>query len=247
MSIPFDTNEKVCNNRSGIYAIVNVVTKKFYIGSAVKLNNRKNNHLCNLKIRKHKNKYLQSSYNKHGKEIFVFKVLEYVKDKNLLVDIEDIWIKQYKPLGVLYNIREEASSNLGIKLSEETKKKISEVNKGKIISNEVKKKMSEANKGKKYSDATKHKMSLAKKGKPLSNEHKNKISNANLGNTRGITKSVIQFNIVDKTIIKIYKSAAEAQRETGINSIYISGVCLNKRKSAGGYIWQFEKDYLKIS
>ncbi len=84
MSIPFSANQEVCNNRSGIYAIVNLKTEKFYIGSAVKLNSRKSLHLNQLRKGKHHSKYLQNSYNKHGEECFIFKVLEYVEDENNL-------------------------------------------------------------------------------------------------------------------------------------------------------------------
>lgn len=73
----------------------------------------------------------------------------------------------------------------------ETARKNSEAQKGKILSEETRKKISEANKGenhpmfgKTHSKETKKKMSEAKKGKPrkpFSKEHKEKISEANKG------------------------------------------------------------------
>lgn len=219
MTIPFDVNEKVENNRSGVYAIVNIVTRKFYIGSAVKLSKRKNNHLSNLRKGKHKNRHLQSSYNKHGEDCFIFKVLGYVEDKNSLLDIEDNWIKQYKPLGVLYNIREEASNNLGVKHSKEAKKKISEEAKGRIMSDEAKQKISEANTGKIHSDETKKKMSLVRQ------------------------KPVLQFT-KNNEFVKRYNSIIEAVKETGINDGNISQCCLGKLKTSGNYLWMYETDYL---
>jgi hypothetical protein len=51
----------------------------------------------------------------------------------------------------------------GKKHSEETKKKISESHKGKILSEEHKRKLSESHKGKKFSEETKQKMSEATK------------------------------------------------------------------------------------
>ena len=53
------------------------------------------------------------------------------------------------------------------KPSEETKKKMSEANKGKHLSEETKLKISEANKGKKRSEETRKKISEAKKGKNI--------------------------------------------------------------------------------
>lgn len=51
------------------------------------------------------------------------------------------------------------------KLSEETKKKISEANKGKHLSEETKKKLSDVHKGKPKSEEWKRKMSESQKGK----------------------------------------------------------------------------------
>lgn len=40
-------------------------------------------------------------------------------------------------------------------------------------------------------------------------------------------------------IIKVYSSAMEASRETGISNNGIGRACLGKAKSAGGYLWKF--------
>jgi hypothetical protein len=73
---------------------------------------------------------------------------------------------------------------LGKTHSEESKRKISEVQKGKTLSDEHKMRISEAKKGKKgrtHSEESKRKMSEIKKGKPLSSEHKRKLSEAKKG------------------------------------------------------------------
>ena len=54
------------------------------------------------------------------------------------------------------------------------------------------------------------------------------------------TKGVIQYD-KNNNIIKIYPSLTEASIITGININSISFVCKGKRKSAGGYIWKYEK------
>ena len=284
MSIPFSANEKVSDNRSGIYAIVNLKNEKFYIGSAVKLNRRKREHLSLLHNGKHGNRHLQNTYDKWGEEVFIFRVIAYVEDKNLLVDIEDQWIKKYKPSGVLYNIREEANSNLGIKLSEESKKKISKIHKGKIVSDETKKKMSFAKQN--MNKETKKKMSLAKQKSVIQLDKNNNfiakfnsiieaktktgidnssISKCCLGKCKSIggylwlyeyeylngkrpcennlihgdSKPIIQFTKHNE-FVKKYNNISEASRETGIKNGNIKACCLNKRKSAGGYIWRYE-------
>ena len=75
----------------------------------------------------------------------------------------------------------EKGPNYGKHLSEETKKKLSEAQIGKHISEETKKKMSEAQKGKHLSEETKKKLSEANKGKKRSEETKNKISATHKG------------------------------------------------------------------
>ena len=78
----------------------------------------------------------------------------------------------------------------GQKVSEETKRKISEALKGKTLSEEHKRKISEAHKGKTFSEEHKRKISEAQKGekhyfygKTHTEEHKRKISEAHKGKT----------------------------------------------------------------
>ena len=82
------------------------------------------------------------------------------------------------------------SPNYGRHLSEETKRKISELNKKKIVSEETRQKISLSSKGRKHSEETKQKMSKIRrekgvwnKGKHLSEETKRKLSEANKGKT----------------------------------------------------------------
>ena len=81
------------------------------------------------------------------------------------------------------------SSMKGKKHTEETKRKMTESQKGnknslgKKLSDETRKRMSEAKK--KISDETKRKLSEAKKGRKLSEEHKRKLSEAKKGKVRG--------------------------------------------------------------
>jgi group I intron endonuclease len=65
-------------NATGIYAIVNTVNDKFYIGSGIGqagLKARKNCHLSQLRRGVHENSYLQSSWYKYGEDAFEFWVL----------------------------------------------------------------------------------------------------------------------------------------------------------------------------
>jgi hypothetical protein len=53
-------------------------------------------------------------------------------------------------------------------------------------------------------------------------------------------KAVVQYT-TNNSYINSFFSIKEAERVTGIKSYNISAVCKNKRKTAGGYIWSYEK------
>lgn len=70
-------------NKGGIYKITNIKTNAFYIGSTFEFKTRGRDHLRSLEYNKHKNKYLQASWTKHGPEAFIFEVLEVVEGDKL--------------------------------------------------------------------------------------------------------------------------------------------------------------------
>lgn len=95
-----------------------------------------------------------------------------------------------------------------------------------------------------HSEETKKKISICQKGKHLSNETKIKISKSlKMLYKDGVPqrrKPVCQFTKSLK-FIRIFNSIAEAENETHIYSANISACCKGKRKSTGGYIWQYQK------
>ncbi len=165
---------------SGIYKIQSTIKpERIYIGSAININNRWMDHLSRLKKSNHINKKLQNHFNKYGEADLRFSILLGCEKSYLIIN-EQFFIDSYKPF---FNIRLRADSNLGIKLSEEHKLKISKANKGKIRSTETKRKISETQKGvpkpRKYirtlSEAHKRNISESHKGLHLSKETKRKI------------------------------------------------------------------------
>ena len=108
--------------KSGIYKIVNLVNDKIYIGSAVILKNRKRDHFRTLKKNCHKNKYLQNAFNKYSENSFQFEIIEFVEDKNKLIEREQYYLNIYfDNQKNCYNISPTAGSPLGVKYNDEMK------------------------------------------------------------------------------------------------------------------------------
>jgi len=120
----------------GIYAIVNKINNKKYIGSTGDTEKRFDDHFRDLEKGIHKNIHLQAAYNKYGMEAFYLKILILVAQDKLLkaeqhfLDAAD-WDN-------LYNIAPLAS---GGEQAEETIEKIRKANKGKKRTTETVEKM----------------------------------------------------------------------------------------------------------
>lgn len=106
---------------SGVYSITNIITGDSYIGSSQNINKRFITHKSLLNSNNHYNKHLQSSYNKYGKENFIFRFILICNICNLVL-YEQACIDNFKPT---FNKRiVEVESNRGIKRSDEFKEKL---------------------------------------------------------------------------------------------------------------------------
>ena len=187
---------------TGIYKILNKVNGKFYIGSAVDIENRWRRHKHDLNKNNHHNIYLQKAWNKYWNVSFEFTIIEACDKENLLIR-EQFWLDWAKPE---YNLSPTAGNSLGVKHSEQSRKRMSEAKKkmteetkdmmrqarkGKKLSEEHKAKISKGNKGRVHSEETKAKIGKANSGRIASEETRKKISagNKNLGTKRGRYKT----------------------------------------------------------
>jgi len=84
-------------NKSGIYSIRFGNCERIYIGSSMKLNRRKSQHLYCLRRNTHQNPKLQAYFNKYGEELFNFNVLELVDG-----DFEQLCKKEQEYLDKYY-------------------------------------------------------------------------------------------------------------------------------------------------
>jgi group I intron endonuclease len=193
---------------TGIYLIKNMLSGKFYIGSAVSMEKRFYEHRWALERNRHNNIHLQRAWSKDGKDNIIFeKYLECSKEDLILYEqlILDSSIFSFGRENI-YNISPTAGSTLGrlhsketkIKIgikskgrwsgkhhTEETKEKIRlgniGKNKGKKASIETRKKMSEYRKGRKFSEEHKRNLSISLRGHKVSVETRKKLSMFNTG------------------------------------------------------------------
>lgn len=186
------TNSIECGS-VGIYRIYNKNTNKSYIGLSTDIKYRLKTHYHNLVGNRHVNPHLQNAVNKHGMCAFDFEILETIHSctDTELLKLEAKYMDDFSCIEAGYNIkptdiygkvrhtkehREYISSIMrGRKLSNDTKHKLSNINKGKVgrkHTKEHKEHMSSIMKGKKLSNETKKKMSESKKGRPSPNKGK---------------------------------------------------------------------------
>jgi group I intron endonuclease len=112
---------------SGIYKIESKIkSERIYIGSSCNIKRRWENHKYDLSRNKHGSNKLQNHYNKYGKDDLVFSIIEECENDYLIIR-EQFYIDSLSPF---FNNRKIANSQLGIKRSEETKRKLSERMKG---------------------------------------------------------------------------------------------------------------------
>lgn len=103
----------------GVYAIVNSVTGKAYIGSAVNIRRRWTQHRRELRDGTHNNGYLAASWAKRGEDAFTFHVIEEVPDSLSLVEREQAWLDEMRTFDPErgYNISPTAYSILGYRFT----------------------------------------------------------------------------------------------------------------------------------
>jgi len=178
----------------GIYQIRNIVTGLCYVGQSIELNKREYYHWNNLKNNNGvENQYLQNSYNKRGKESFIFEILLYCEWSEL-TRYEQFFVDKYVKINLSYNICIECvDSTKGVKPSEETCKKMSENHADvngknnpfydKKHSEETRKRMSEACENRlPPSEESRKRMSESQKNRgPITEETRKKLSEVNSG------------------------------------------------------------------
>ncbi len=234
------------NKTPVVYKITNLKNGKFYIGSSKNLIKRFKEHITDLHKQEHHSRYFQRAWNKYGETSFYFEILEVVIEENKLIEREQHYLdtllfaqeyikkenKKFRKLG--YNITPTAGSTLGVKMSKETKLKLSLIRKGKKQTPEHVENRAASRRGSKLSQETKDKMSKtrierkipsARKGVKLSEETKVRMSSSHIGKRK--TAAQIEAQIKRQTGKKIialgkYKKVVELTENFEFKKVYES-------------------------
>lgn len=166
--------------KSGIYAITNTTNGKVYVGSAVNISARWREHLSQLRRGIHHSRYLQAAWVKHGEQAFSFSILQEVEKRESLIEEENRWIAYLdaskRTAG--YNLCVTAGSQLGMKHSDEARKRMSEAQKGRVKSVTHQEAINAALRGRKLSAEHRSKISSIQSGRRASEETRKKMREA---------------------------------------------------------------------
>ena len=238
---------------------------KMYVGqTGTSLKHRWRNGAGYLYKYKDRDEYKQPAFAhailKYGWENFEHEIIASNLTKKEADKFEKLLIEKLDTMNPNYGYNCVGGGNSG-NFSEETRRKISESNKGekhhmygKHHSEETKRKISESHKGLKPSDETRKKLSEVKKkeknamyGKHHTEESREKISknrkNKRKGKDNPLSKKVIQYDL-DGNLIKIWECINDAQRELKIHNIVGSCKGNPNYKVVGGFIWKYFGDEL---
>lgn len=256
--------------KMGIYAIINNITGKSYIGSAVSLKERFWLHDCLIRADRHDNSHLQRSYNKYGAENFSMELMELVKDKKDLIQREQFYIDLFEAANpeLGYNLRPIANSNIGTKRTQDSKDKVSRTNGRKILKLDLDENiisiydslsiaanecgfakkgiMGACSKENRTYKGFKWKFETLERKKSGGTSKGDKIpkdvveKRIETGINNGRYKSIIHFN-PNGELVGVYKSLHYAVEATGFKKDSIKNVCTGHKKSLFGNVFQYAK------
>lgn len=262
----------IYNNTYCVYAHINKVDGKIYVGTTKYGDNPNkrwkngNGYLDRNQSGTYKQPHFAYAILKYGWDNFAHEIIVSNLTKEEADNFEKILVDKLKLQDSRfgYNIRSGGGSNGS--LSDETRKKISKSNKGKIFSEKHKLLLSKASKGAKQSKETIEKRVEKLRGKKRSEEYKkymsertkqsmtqeriDKLIERNRIRWSDPNERLKQGEIARRTrskpvfcveLNKIFPSAKEAGRTTGVSDSNISMCCCGKRASAGKHPITCEK------
>ena len=255
---------KDCKGKYKIYAHVNKINGKVYIGQTQqKLKDRFG---CNGAYYKHSS-HFWNAIQKYGWNNFNHITLVSGVSLDLANIIEEELIRKYNTMNnkIGYNMiaggnnrkrRQEVTDKIAEKNrypSPETLRKMSIASTGRKHSPEVIEKIRKSNTGKKRTEEARIKMSIAKqnmseetrrkiceagRGRPCSQKCRDSASKRFKGN-RYRAKSIVQYDLNGK-FIRTWGCAKDVEKEIGIHHSNIGKCCNGNMKSSGGFQWRYD-------
>lgn len=246
---------KAVEHISGIYAILNKINNKSYIGMSQDIHTRWAAHKYRLNHNIHKNKHLQSAWNKYGESSFDFFVL-------LECNTTELCKNEVKLIALFNTVNEDYGYNLAgggegtVKNNSETSKKRSDSLKRHYRSNPEKAEKRKAAvrktlQSQEFREFSRQRMLLMHQDEEFhkrfleghqNKEYRKKISESHKGMKpcdEAIKKSVEIMSRPVRCVETgvVYPSGIEASRSLPGN-VNVNAVIAGQRKTAGGYHWE---------
>lgn len=247
----------------GIYSITNSFNNKKYFGLSTNIKRRWADHKNSLRKNKHENILLQNAWNKYGENCFKFEIIHIMEDKIIgeLSNLEKYYINKYNTTNREFGYNLCSGGEINIMNKESIDKRVDSRSKrvvqfsenGEFIqlylnAREVCRIYTEIKDPSAIYQACKgvNKSSFgyiwrfAEKNEYLKNELFTKNDFPLLVKYRAVVCFDLNGNFVDK-----FENCFNAQSKYNSSGDNIRACCVGNNKTAYGYIWMYEDEYLK--
>ena len=174
---------------------------------------------------------------KYKEDIEIILIEENIDNEELISEREIFWIKYYTDLG--FDLNNGTLGGFKGKPTDETCKKLSNIQKGKILSEETKNKIRNTLTGKKQTKEHIENTINSKIGYKHSEKAKENIGNSRRNKPLYFSKKVEASYYLTGEIINVFDTYAECARFLNISKTCIYDVLKGKIKKTHGYIFKY--------